>query len=111
MEQKMKTNASVPTSVSNTAEPSLNEVNVNTACPLGPVILLDGQCNLCHSPLHFILAQDYQAANPQASLGQFGFAPLQGESAIALIAQCASPAIRQRVLTEKHSINHTAHSK
>jgi predicted DCC family thiol-disulfide oxidoreductase YuxK len=103
MEQKMKTNASVPASLSSTAEPSLNEVNVNTACPLGPVILFDGQCNLCHSALHFIIARDFPAASPQASLGLFSFAPLQSESAKALITQCAIPQAQIDSLTSTQS--------
>jgi predicted DCC family thiol-disulfide oxidoreductase YuxK len=119
----MNTKTSVNASVSNATEPSSNEENPHGFSPNGPVILFDGQCNLCHWALGFIVARDYlptnppanlpanlpanpQAnppANPQAALGRFRFAPLQGDTAKTLIKQCTIPQAEVDALTSTQS--------
>lgn len=44
-----------------------------------PTIIFDGICNFCNSSVNFIIARDPE--------GKFSFAPMQGESAKALIKQ------------------------
>jgi predicted DCC family thiol-disulfide oxidoreductase YuxK len=85
----MKTKNSVNPSLPKAIEPKSNEGVFNGPKLDWPVILFDGQCNLCHSAVNFIIARDHSAANSQAALGVFRFAPLQGDSAKALIKECA----------------------
>lgn len=63
------------------------------------IILFDGQCNLCHSAVRFIVARD----NPQAEQGVFSFAPLQGDTAKGLISQCAIPQSEVDKLTSQQA--------
>jgi predicted DCC family thiol-disulfide oxidoreductase YuxK len=111
----MNTKTSVNSSVSNATEPSSNEENLHGSSPNGPVILFDGQCNLCHWAVGFIVARDYLPANPpvnppasppaspQAALGRFRFAPLQGDTAKTLIKQYAIPQTEIDALTSTQS--------
>jgi predicted DCC family thiol-disulfide oxidoreductase YuxK len=99
----MKTKNSVNPSLPKATEPKSNERVLNAPSPEGPVILFDGQCNLCHSAVNFIIARDHTAANPQAALGVFRFAPLQGDSAKALMKECAIPQAQIDSLTSTQS--------
>jgi predicted DCC family thiol-disulfide oxidoreductase YuxK len=99
MNSKNSLNPSLPKAT----EPSLNGVVLNKPSPDGPVILFDGQCNLCHSAVNFIIARDHPKANPQAAIGVFRFAPLQGDSAKALIKECAIPQAQVDSLTSVQS--------
>ena len=46
--------------------------------PVGPIVLYDGECGLCHRSVKFLIARDG---------GQLYYAPLQGETAAALRAR------------------------
>ena len=46
--------------------------------PVGPIVLYDGECGLCHRSVKFLIARDRQ---------QLWYAPLQGETAAALRAR------------------------
>lgn len=45
---------------------------------LGPIVLYDGECGLCHRTVKFMIARDRN---------QLWYAPLQGETAVALRAR------------------------
>jgi predicted DCC family thiol-disulfide oxidoreductase YuxK len=110
----MNTQTSVKALQPNAPEPSLDKSSLNELNN-GPVILFDGQCNLCHSAVSFIIARDYlptnlpanlptnlpadPQTNPPAALGRFRFAPLQGDTAKVLIKQCAIPKAEVDALT------------